>query len=188
MKSRLLSVTDSAFKGIGSTRPPEGYVRLVDAEYLKHNFKSKKEEHVAITEDIVKQFGLNSEQERAFRIIANHACSPSPEQLKMYLGGMGGTGKTQVIKAVLEMFKQKKESHRFIVVAPTGTAAALLNGSTYHSAFGIHIKGKKEAGMGKSSVDLINELREKLSGVEYVFVDEVSMISCHELYAISARL
>ncbi|KAF4617978.1 hypothetical protein D9613_013011 [Agrocybe pediades] len=188
MKSRMPSVSDSAFRGIGCSRPPEGYVRLVDAEYLKYNFKAKKEDFVCITNDIVGKYGLNTEQERAFRIIANHACSPSPEQLKMYLGGMGGTGKTQVIKAVLEMFKQKNESHRFIVVAPTGTAAALLNGSTYHSAFGIHIKGNNDAGMGRSGSDLINDLRVKLAGVEYVFIDEVSMISCHELYAISARL
>ncbi|KAF9547538.1 hypothetical protein CPC08DRAFT_600138, partial [Agrocybe pediades] len=163
-------------------------VQVVRAEYFKHGFKAKNIEHVNITEDIVTHFALNREQERAFRLIANHASSIAPDQLKMYLGGMGGTGKTQVIKAVLEMFKRKKESHRFIVVAPTGTAAALLNGSTYHSAFGIHIKGKNEAGMGRSSVDLINELREKLAGVEYVFLDEVSMISCHELYALSARM
>jgi hypothetical protein len=55
----------------------------------------------------------------------------------MHLGGMGGTGKTQVIKALISMFDQRKENHRFIVLAPTGTAAALLNGSTYHSILGI---------------------------------------------------
>ena len=40
---------------------------------------------------------MNTEQERAFRIIANYTVSKNPEQLQMYLGGMGGTGKTQVI-------------------------------------------------------------------------------------------
>ena len=51
---------------------------------------------------------------------------------------MGGTGKTQVIKALICMFNQRQEDHRFIVLAPTGTAAALLNGSTYHSLLGIY--------------------------------------------------
>ena len=46
----------------------------------------------------------------------------------MYLEGMGGMGKTQVIKALASMFNQRQEGHRFIVLAPTGTAAALLNG------------------------------------------------------------
>jgi hypothetical protein len=56
----------------------------------------------------------------------------------MYLGGMGGTGKTQVIKALSSFFESRKEAHRFIIIAPTGTAAALLGGSTYHSMFGIN--------------------------------------------------
>ena len=40
---------------------------------------------------------------------------------------MGGTGKTQVIKVLISMFDHRQENHRFIVLAPTGTAAALLN-------------------------------------------------------------
>jgi PIF1-like helicase len=55
----------------------------------------------------------------------------------MYLGGMGGNGKTWVIKALISMFEQRHENHSFIVLVPTGTAAALLNGSTYHSILGI---------------------------------------------------
>ena len=51
----------------------------------------------------------------------------------MYLGGMGGTGKSQVIKALSQFFTGRNEAHHFITVAPTGTAAALLGGSTYHS-------------------------------------------------------
>ena len=31
---------------------------------------------------------------------------------------MGGTGKTQVIKALISMFEQRHENHRFIVLAP----------------------------------------------------------------------
>ena len=52
----------------------------------------------------------------------------NPTQLKMYLGGMGGTGKSQVLKALVEFFKDRNESHRIIIIAPTGSAAALLNG------------------------------------------------------------
>jgi ATP-dependent DNA helicase PIF1 len=48
-----------------------------------------------------------------------------------------GTGKSQVIKALMDLFKKRKESHRFILLAPTRTAATLLGGSTYHSFLGI---------------------------------------------------
>ncbi|EEB97111.1 hypothetical protein MPER_03631, partial [Moniliophthora perniciosa FA553] len=48
-------------------------------------------------EDTLAKFQLNEEQERAFRIIANHAASKTPEQLKMYIGGMGGTEKKTTV-------------------------------------------------------------------------------------------
>ena len=50
---------------------------------------------------------------------------------------MGGTGKTQVIKALISLFVRRNEAHRFAVVAPTGNAAANIGGSTYHSLLGI---------------------------------------------------
>ena len=61
----------------------------------------------------------------------------------MYLGSMGGTGKSQVIKSLMHFFKSRNESHRFVVLAPTGTAAALLQGSTYHSFLGVPIDGQE---------------------------------------------
>src|SRR3984885_12624838 len=42
----------------------------------------------------------------------------------------------------MEFFKSRNESHRFVVLAPTGTAAALLHGSTYHSFLGVPIDGQ----------------------------------------------
>ena len=54
--------------------------------------KQKKKEDNQLIDSIVKNFTLNTEQERAFRIVANHAVQPSGETLRMYLGGMGGTG------------------------------------------------------------------------------------------------
>ena len=47
-----------------------------------------------IIDNTVSDFLPNTEQERAFCIIANHASAKKSEQLKMYLGGMAGTGKS----------------------------------------------------------------------------------------------
>ena len=60
---------------------------------------------------IIKQFTLNEKQERAFKIVAQHACLSQSDQLKMYLGGMGGTGKSQVIKALMHFFRERNEPH-----------------------------------------------------------------------------
>jgi hypothetical protein len=163
--------------------PPHGtqhtpnIVKVVDKSYLEKNFR--KEGVSELVDSTVQDFSLNKEQERAFRIIANHAISENPEQLRMYLGGMGGTGKTQVIKALSCFFKQRNEAHRFVIVAPTGTAAALLGGSTYHSTFGIN---------DRSGIGRLGHVKEKLKGVEYVFFDEVSMLSARDMYRINLQL
>ena len=106
---------------------------MVGKSYIDQMFKPSSKADFCLLADVMKEFHLNIEQERAFRIIANHAVTSDPEKLYMFLGRVGGTGKSQVIKAMMVIFDRRKESHRFIVVAPTGTATSLLNGSTYHS-------------------------------------------------------
>ena len=163
-------------------------VKLLSAEYFMHDFKAKEAKDREIISKTILDFSLNKEQKRAFHIIANHATETCPEQLKMYLGGMGGTGKTQVIKALISMFNQRHESHRFIVLAPTGTAAALLNGSTYHSVLGVRSSFEKDEESLRNENSVIREVQERLEGVDYIFIDETSMIACHELYSISSQL
>jgi len=125
---------------------------------------------------------LNREQERSFRIIANHASGHRSQQaqLKMYIAGMGGTGKSQVLKALSYFFELRKESNRFVIVAPTGSAASLLGGSTYHYMFGIN----EHSGTLSNFAKVLS----RLSGVDYVFFDEVSMLSARDLYRISYQL
>src|SRR5882762_5575505 len=152
-------------------------------------FRPSSKVDVQLLADVIKEFRLNTEQERAFRIVANHGVISNPEMLNMYLGGVGGTGKSRVIKALMSFFDRRKESHRFIVIAPTGTAAALLNGSTYHSILGIRSfsnSGEEESVKNENSI--IREVQQRLQGVDYIFIDEISMIACHELYAISSQL
>ena len=83
------------------------------------------------------KYTLNSEQERAFKIIATHAMGIDSPQLCMYIGEMAGTGKSQIIQCLIEFFALRQQSHRLAITAPTGSAAALIGGSTYHSVLGI---------------------------------------------------
>ena len=153
-------------------------VSLIDKSYLEKKCKSPKWKNTI--DDIVSEFSLNRDQERAFCIVANHACNSGSEQLKMYIGSMGGTGKSQVLKAVIKLFEAWNESHRFVVVAPTGSAAALLGGSTYHSMFGINDHDGGDA--------MLAQIKARLVGVEYIFLDEVSMLSCLDLFRLSLRM
>lgn len=153
---------------------------ILNPSYKKDIARAKE-----VKETVCSQFHLNADQERAFRLIADHASELQDKQLKMYLGGMGGTGKSQVIKALTEFFNIRDEGHRFIILAPTGTAAALLGGSTYHSLLGLGGKRGDEPNMPTAG---LRQVEAKLMGVEYIFIDEVSMLSYHNMYSISERL
>src|ERR1700692_3155533 len=165
--------------------PNQNDVQIVDRSYLQKNFKALSETAQKLIEDVIEKFELTSDQERAFRIIANHAVTPGSEQLMMYVGGMGGTWKSQVIKALMDFFKSRNESHRFVVLAPTGTAAALLPGSTYHSFLGVSIDGQEAL---RNETTNNAQVRARLDGVDYIFLDEVSMVACHDNYKISSQL
>lgn len=159
-----------------------GDVRIVDKEWLDEHFKTSDPVNDSLIDTIEHDTMLNREQKRAFRTVANHASGDKEERLQMYLGGQGGTGKSRVIKALMDFFVARGEKHRFLVLAPTGSAAALLSGSTYHSVMGIYDDGEDRAGTLKERVKVCAALE----GVEYIFIDEVSMLSCKDMYRISA--
>jgi hypothetical protein len=165
--------------------PNQNDVQIVDRSYLQKNFKAQSETAQKLIEDVIEKFELTSDQERSFKIIANHAVTPGSDQLVMYVGGIGGTGKSQVIKALMDFFKSKNESHRFDILTPTGTAAALLLSSTYHSFLGFPIDGQTAL---RNETTNNAQVKTRLDGVEYIFLNEVSMVSCNDNYKISSQL
>src|SRR5882762_2052046 len=82
--------------------------RIIDKSYLQRNFVHLENVTQDLMDETVHKFKLNSEQEQAFHIVANHATTSNSKKLKMYLGGMGGTGKSQVIKALVYFFYPEK--------------------------------------------------------------------------------
>ncbi|KAA1479975.1 hypothetical protein DENSPDRAFT_862094 [Dentipellis sp. KUC8613] len=106
--------------------PPNDVIPIYKS-YLTHDFAAEAADDQKLIDSFVKDFTLNEEQERAFRIIANHSVSRVKDQLQMYIGGMGGTGKSQVIKALTAFFEARGKKFAFLIMAPTGTAAALIS-------------------------------------------------------------
>jgi hypothetical protein len=68
-------------------------VIIADASYINKRFHAEAREKQMNIDNAVKEYNLNAEQEHAFHVIANHATINETNQLKMYLGGMAGTGK-----------------------------------------------------------------------------------------------
>lgn len=168
-------------KNINSVNKEADEVKIISQSYFSKHFRATDQSNQDMIDKIVVDFTLNTEQERAFRIIANHAVQPSGEQLKLYLGGMAGTGKSQVIKALIEFFAIRNESYRFTCIAPTGAAASLINGSTYHSMLQL-------GQFSSDSQQNLSKVHNRLKQVEYIFFDEISMVDCRSFYNICAKM
>ena len=175
----------------------ENQVRYVDKTFLTRKFTPQDSEinNYELIEEVVRKFSLNTEQERAFRIIANHSLvGMAADPLRMYIGGMAGTGKSQVIKALIHFFEQRGKSYAFLILAPTGSAASLVSGSTYHSVLGfrgvnkLDDEGNQKGDPLAKGMSAQDTIRNRIKAVDYVFIDEISMVDCLALYNISAQM
>ncbi|KAJ7881841.1 hypothetical protein B0H13DRAFT_1462870, partial [Mycena leptocephala] len=75
----------------------------------------------------------NAEQERAVRMVGEHFINRQEDQLLLYVAGVGGTGKSYIIHAIVELFQRCGYSEQLLLSAPTGCAAVLINGYTIHA-------------------------------------------------------
>lgn len=90
----------------------------------------------------------------------------------VFLTGPAGSGKSFLIKQFLKQFSKNE----FPVLASTGAAAVLVGGRTFHSFFGLGImEGGPERVFEKAKKD--KRLKKRISGVEGIVIDEISMIS-----------
>lgn len=171
---------------------PVNDARVIPGAYLLHDFRLNDLDIERLLLSVSERWELNKDQLRAFSIVTKHSISVNPLPLNMYVGGMGGTGKTRVINALQDWFAARGEAHRMVVLAPTGAAASLVGGSTYHTFLSVvtgdRAKKRKESGMGKAAKASLEAARLRMRGVDYIFLDEISMVSCHDMYLIDARL
>ena len=98
----------------------------------------------------------------------------------MYVAGTRGTGKSRLIHALTEFFSHRGQSWRLHCASYTGVAARNINGTTLHSALQLSAR--------KRSAKATNELISMWQGVDYLLIDEVSMISTTLLAEISESL
>ncbi len=121
---------------------------------------------------------------------SHFACSYNPEQLEaiklsvtknfLIVTGGPGTGKTTIIKAICELYRQRnrltpeKLTEKIALLAPTGRASKRISESTHLPASTIHrfLKWNKE-----SNKFGINEHHK--SEVEMVIIDEFSMVDTY---------
>ncbi|KAL1673783.1 hypothetical protein EV122DRAFT_199936, partial [Schizophyllum commune] len=131
-----------------------------------------------LVDAVLRDFSLNEDQERAVRIAGNHILTPGCGQLMMYIGGMGGTGKSRVFQAIQAVIDRADIGSGYLVMAPTGTASNLVNGSTYHSTLGISTL-REQTMTGRAKV------KQRMKGKGTLLMDEASMLAHYENYNVS---
>lgn len=143
-------------------------------------FTEVPKEHWEVVEEVIDEMGLrsNAEQLRAFNVVARHILT-GQDQLLMYVAGVGGTGKSHVIRSLVMLFERLGRRSELLIGAPTGIAAVLVGGFTLHSLI--------LATPNKKSNDVVG-LSTLWKGVKYLIVDEISMVGARFLSQMSSRL
>jgi len=96
-----------------------------------------------------------------------------------FLTGSAGTGKTYLTKQVIEYLKSINK--KFLLMAPTGVAAENVGGETIHSK--LKITGNI---YNLQTLSLYDEhSKSELKKMEYIIIDEISMVSSQLLTFIS---
>ncbi|KFG84187.1 hypothetical protein MANI_116079 [Metarhizium anisopliae] len=156
-------------------------------------------------ERICEAFTLNTRQCAALLLICRHLDGiqhvqreSDVDQLCQFIGGEGGTGKSRIIEAIVELFTRRDVEHRLLVTATSGTAAARINGITIHSAFNLSVEqrsastvskrldGVQASGPGLRSVS--GQSRMHWQDKQLLIIDEVSMLRARTLFAINEQL
>jgi len=94
----------------------DGHVFQANTEILHmepqigRNIPSSNVNHSVDISQVIIKWNLNTEQTRAFKIIAEHSLEEKPDPLRMFIGGCAGTGKSRVIKALNDFFLARNQS------------------------------------------------------------------------------
>ena len=90
----------------------------------------------------------------------------------MCIPGCGGTGKSQLIRAITEYFLVTNRIQKMRKLAPTGIAAAEIGGMTIHSFLG----EQRNSGKPRTIKPGDLKLEKEWTLVEYLLIDEMSMV------------
>ena len=129
---------------------------------------------------ITSQYPLNQKQQMITRALFLRILHPIPinsarDQFFLYLSGVGGVGKTHLIKAFMFSLSIMQKHDDVLLTASTGAAAANVTGATYHSALGFGNNGNQPVRQAT---------RSRLSHKK---IDGISMVSLENLVQINDR-
>ncbi|KAI6779024.1 ATP-dependent DNA helicase-like protein [Emericellopsis cladophorae] len=115
-------------------------------------------------------FSLSKEQRNVLDMVVNKGQS-------VFFTGAAGTGKSVLMRAIIEELKKKyaKDTERVAVTASTGLAACNIGGITLHSFSGIGL-GKEEPTQLIKKIRRNPKAKNRWLKVKCLIIDEISMV------------
>ena len=117
------------------------------------------------------------------------------EPMYIFITGSAGCGKSHLLTTICLTLKKalsyrsgSSEKEKILMLAPTGVAAINIDGTTIHSALGIPADRNNVKNIPRLSDKKRSALRNKLSDLCVIVIDEISMVSNKLLLHIHQRL
>lgn len=132
---------------------------------------------------------LTDDQRRACVMLSRHLEGyqrGDTKQLLMLVMGAGGVGKSVVIKAIEDVFRYNGQSDLLAKTATSGVAASHIQGVTLHFWAGLSLgRPPRNGTLRPSSAAIIRRRKKNIEHVRYLIIDEVSMLTLHNLGILS---
>ena len=136
---------------------------------------------------------LNRKQQEFYTHVM-HQAMQGDEQVLCALHGGAGTGKSRVVKVMYQGLQrilnkcagETFDADRILLAAPTGKAAYNIQGTTIHRAF--HIAANQRMEHKPLTCDLLNTARKQFHHIQWILLDEFSMVGNKMLKFIYLRL
>ena len=122
---------------------------------------------------------LQGKQLQTYELVKEHMEGDKSNPLRMIVSGTAGTGKSYLIHCLRLLLQDKVR-----VVAPTGVAAFNVDGHTLHSLLCLPTKGEFKDLEGER----LNRIQQSLSTIDYLIIDEMSMVGRKMFGQIDRRL
>lgn len=142
----------------------------------------------SITSLVCNDIPLNGKQclvvEKVMSDLLNCAANPYDSSVRnqtlLYVGGEGGVGKSQIIRAIVAAMDLIYRKEEVILMAPTGAAADAIGGNTYHTSLGISLNRYRRGGVSP-------RVRKLWSRKTVMIIDEISMVDLAALSIINTH-
>ncbi|KAL0892661.1 hypothetical protein ABMA27_014384 [Loxostege sticticalis] len=135
---------------------------------------------------------LNHDQKQLFAKVSDklrtNTTNDQQRTLLMFITGGAGSGKSFTLKLLVEQIRRLSSNTSVTITAPTGVAARLVGGCTLHSTFVLPIEKGQTVTLRPLTGDRLQRERNKWRNIEWVIIDEVSMVPYSTLRNIHLRL